>query len=66
MNWPSDLHHQYAFDRQQRLLGEAAAARLVGAAPARTRLLRLLKRSAGRPVAAPPCPPVGAPLADRG
>ena len=66
MNWPSDLHHQYALDRQQRLLGEAAAARLVRAAPARTRIRHLLTRSSGRPDAALPCPPVGAPLTDRG
>lgn len=66
MNWPPDQLHQFAFDRQQRLLDEAAAARLVGGVPARTRILHLLKRSPDRREAAPPCPPVGAPFPERG
>ena len=68
MNWPADIQHQLALDRHQRLLGEAAAARLVGGSstPARTRILRLLKRSTvGRAAAHHPCPPVGAPLTER-
>ena len=66
MNWPPDIQHQYAADRQQRLLAEADAARLVGggSTPARTRILRRLKRSPTRVAAAPPCPPIGTPLTE--
>ncbi len=66
MNFHPDLHHQYALDRQQRLLADAAATRLAGAVPARTRILHLLRRAPVRPEPAHPCPPVGAPLTERG
>ena len=61
MNWHSDLHQQYVLDRQQRLLADAAANRLAGAVPARTRILHLLGRSPVEP--ARPCPPISRPLA---
>lgn len=55
MNWHPDLHHQYAVDRRQRLLADAAATRLAGAVPARARIAHLLRRTPVRPVAAQPC-----------
>ena len=66
MNWHPDLHHQYALDRQQRLLADAAATRLAGSVPGRSRILHLLRRSPARPEAAQPCGQVGRPLTERG
>ena len=66
MNWTPDQLHQFAHDRQQRLLGEAAAARLLNRGrPSRTWILRLLERLPVGRTAAHPCPPVGAPLIER-
>lgn len=48
MQLTTDLHHQYALDRQQRLRAEAAAHRLADLTPARTRFARLLRLVAGR------------------
>lgn len=48
MHLSTDLHYQYALDRQQRLRAEAAAHRLAAPAPARTLLARLLSRAARR------------------
>ena len=61
-----DLHHQYALDRQQGLLADAAATRLAGSVPARSRILHLLRRSPVRPDSVTPCGRVGGPLAERG
>ena len=66
MNWHTDLQHQYALDRQLRLLADAAATRLAGAVPARTRILHLLRRSPLLTDAASPCGQLGRPLAERG
>ena len=63
MNWHPDLHHQYALDRQQRLLTDAAATRLAGSVPARTRILHLLRR---KPEAAAPPVRAARPLTERG
>ena len=66
MHLNADLHHQYALDRQQRLLGEAAAHRLADRMPTRTRIARFLRRAADRPDAATaPRGQVGAPLVER-
>ena len=48
MQLTTDLHYQYALDRQQRLRAEAAAHQLAGAIPARTRVARFLRRATGR------------------
>ena len=48
MQLTTDLHYQYALDRQQRLRAEAAARRLAGATPAHTRVARFLRRATGR------------------
>ena len=61
-----DAHHQYALDRQQRLLADAAAHGLADRMPTRSRIARFLQRAADRPDAAtPPCGQVGAPLVER-
>ena len=66
MSWTPDQLHQFAHDRQERLLGEATAARLLdGNRPSRTRILGLLRRLPVGRTAAHPCPPVGAPLVER-
>ena len=44
----TDIHHQYALERQQRLRDEAAAHRLAGSVPARDRAAALLRRTADR------------------
>ncbi len=64
MIWHPDVYHQYAVDRRQQLLADAAAARLAGSVPARTRILQLLRRSPARPDTAAPCGQVGGPLAE--
>jgi hypothetical protein len=48
MNLNTDVQHQYALDRQQRLRDAAAAHRLVGSVPARARIAQSLRRTAGR------------------
>jgi hypothetical protein len=48
MNLYTDIHHQYALDRQQRLRDEAAAHRLAASPPPRARLAHLLHRTADR------------------
>ena len=54
MQLNSDLHHRYALDRQQRLLADAAAHRLVTVTPVRTRIAGALRRTADRLDAAIP------------
>ena len=66
MNWHHDLHHQYVLDRQQRLLTDAAATRMAGSVPARTRILHLLRRPAHKPEAATPPVRTARPLTERG
>jgi hypothetical protein len=66
VNWHPDLHHQYALDRQQRLLADAAATRLAGGVPARSRIAHLLRRRHDRPEAAPPRAGAARPAAERG
>lgn len=51
-----DLHHVYVLDRQLRLEAEAAAHRLAETTPLRTRIARLLRRTADRPDAATAAP----------
>lgn len=66
MNLNSDLHHQYALDRQQRLRDEAAAHRLAERIPTRIRIARLLRRATDRQDAAPAASgPVGKALTQR-
>ena len=48
MQLNTDLHYQYALDRQQRLRDEAAAHRLAGSTPVRTRVAGLFLRAADR------------------
>ena len=48
MHLNSDVHHQYALDRQQRLRDEASAHRLVDRVPTRTRVAELLRGAADR------------------
>ena len=61
-----DLHDQYALDRQERLLADAAAHRLVGVTPARSRLAGVLRRTADALDAALPCSPADCALTERG
>ena len=66
MHLDADVHHQYALDRQQRLLGEAAAHRLADRMPTRSRIARFLQQAADRPDATTaPCGQVGGPLVER-
>ena len=65
-----ELHHQYARDRQERLLGDAAASRLAGSISTRgftrTRVALFLRRAADRLDAATAASrPVCGPLAER-
>jgi hypothetical protein len=48
MQLNTDLHYQYALDRQQRLRAEAEAHRLAGVTPVRTRAARFLLWAADR------------------
>jgi hypothetical protein len=48
MQLNTDVHYQYALDRQLRLRAEAAAHRLAASPPLRARLARLFCRAANR------------------
>jgi hypothetical protein len=58
MHLNSNVHHQYALDRQQRLRDEAAAHRLAGRVPIRTPIGRFLRRATDRPDAGHVCTPL--------
>jgi hypothetical protein len=61
-----DLHHRYALDRQERLLADATAHRLVAPTPVRARIAGALRGAADRLDAALPCGPAErAALAER-